>query len=283
MKKTLRAAVAALFVSATPVAAAPVQNEIMFMLDSSGGLYDSAFANWNAQIGWVQNFIDQTHRADGSNAYGIMTFAGRPSSASPAQNLTDGGVSVLHGLWAGTTNPNQVDPSTPSSEQNPADLNDFTSGITNDDFLSGHTRTTEALHFVYEQFLAFSNSTTNKYIFMLTDGGFTPGFLPADPSDGFVSQELENLRATGFSIAAVAVSGFAGIEIDNLSAMISDPSLLFSVDGSDDFSDFLPAAQVAVPAPPALALFGGGLAFLALHKRRIAGLTDPIRRHKTVT
>jgi hypothetical protein len=52
--------------------------------------------------------------------------------------------------------------------------------------------------------------------------------------------------------------------------MVSDPSLLFSVDGFDDFTDFLPAAQVAVPAPPALALFVGGLAFLAVRRRRIA-------------
>jgi opacity protein-like surface antigen len=68
MKKRLMAAAVALFVSSAPVSAAPVQNEIMFMLDSSDGPYDPAYGNWNAQIGWVQNFINQTHRADGSNA-----------------------------------------------------------------------------------------------------------------------------------------------------------------------------------------------------------------------
>lgn len=285
MKKTLRAAVAAIFVTATPVAAAPVQNEVMFMLDSSGGLYDPAFANWNAQIGWVQNFINQTHRADGSNAYGIMTFGGlNPNVYNTELNINNGGVKVLHGLWSGVTNPHPLGPAVPSSEQAPADLSDYTSGITNDDFLAraprpytaGYTRTTEALQFVYDQFLQFSDSTTNKYIFMLTDGGFTTGFLPAVPGDtsasgGFVSPVLQNLDAAGFNIAAVAVEGVSGVQQENLLAMISDHDLLYSVDGfGDDFSDFLPAAEVvAMPGPPVLAFLAVGFAVIAVRRRKI--------------
>lgn len=271
MKKILRAAVAAFLVSGTPVAsvsAAPVQNEIMFMLDSSGGLFDSAYSNWQAQIGWVQNFIDQTHRADGSNAYGIMTFAGRSSSFSPEQNITNGGVRVLHGLWPGTENPHPDGPLVPPSEQQPATLTDYTSGISNDDFLRGHTRATEALHFVYNQFQQFSSATTNKYIFMLTDGGFSSGNLPADPNAGTVSDELQALLDEDYNIAAVAIAGTSGIQFDLLEAMISDPALLFDVAGSDDFSDFLPAAQIAMPAPGAVAFLMLGLGAIALRRRR---------------
>ena len=287
MKKSLFAAVAAIFVSTSsiaPVDAAPVRNKVMFMMDSSGGLYDPAFANWAAQIGWVENFINQTHRADGSNAYGIMTFGGlNPDVYSTELNINNGSVKVLHGLWPGVTNPHPLGLAVPSSEQAPADLSDYTSGITNDDFLArsprpyaaGHTRTTEALKFLYDLFAQFSDSTTNKYIVMLTDGGFTTGFLPAVLDDtsasgvGFVSPVLQNLNAAGCNIAAVAVEGVSGVQQENLLVMISNHDLLFSVDGFDDFSDFLPAAQVAsIHAPPAMALFIGGIAFLALRKRR---------------
>lgn len=270
MRKSLRAAVAAVFISATPVAAAPVQNEIMFMLDSSGGLFDPAYNNWNSQIGWVQNFINQTHRADGSNAYGIMTFAGRSSSFTTEESINGGGIRVMHGLWSGVTNPHPNGPLNPSSEQQPTDLSDFTSGIADTDFLRGYTRATEALQFVYEQFQAFGNSGANKYIFMLTDGGFTQGYLPADPDNGTVSHTLLALLDSDFNIGAVAIAGTTGIQFDNLNAMITDPSLLFDIAGSDDFSDFLPASQVAaIHAPPAMALLIGGLAFLAARKRRI--------------
>ena len=86
---------------------------------------------------------------------------------------------------------------------------------------------------------------------MLTDGGFTTGFLPAVPDDtsasgvGSVSPVLQNLYATGFNIAAVAVEGVSGVQQENLLAMISNHDPLFSVDGFDDFPDFLSAAQVA--------------------------------------
>lgn len=269
MKKFVRAAVAAVLVSGSPVAsvsAAPVQNEIMFMLDSSGGLYDSAYSNWQAQIGWVQNFIDQTHRADGSNAYGIMTFAGLSNSHSPEQNIANGGVRVLHGLWPGTENPHPDGPMVPPSEQQPANLADYTSGISNGDFLRGYTRATEALRFVHDQFRQFSSAATNKYIFMLTDGGFTSGYLPADPT--FVSDELQALRDEDYNIAAVAISGASGIQTDLLEAMVSDPALLFSISGFDNFSDFLPTAQVAMPAPGAVAFLMLGLGAIALRRRR---------------
>ena len=126
MKKRLMAAAVALFVSSAPVSAAPVQNEIMFMLDSSGGLNDRADSNWNAQIGWVQNFINQTHRADGSNVYGSMTFAGLSSSYySYAQNIAgnglQGGAKVLHSLRPGAENPQPDGPLNPSSDLQPAD------------------------------------------------------------------------------------------------------------------------------------------------------------------
>ena len=49
---------AAFFVSRAPAQPAPVQSEIMAILDSF-------YTNWNAKMGWVQNFIDQNPRADG--------------------------------------------------------------------------------------------------------------------------------------------------------------------------------------------------------------------------
>lgn len=276
MKNSLLAAVAAIFVAVTPVAptaAAPVQNEIMFLMDSSGGLYDSAYANWNAEINWVQNFINQTHRADGSNAYGITTFSGlNPNNYSYEQNIAgngaSGGVKVLHSLWPGASNPHPDGPATPSSEQQPADLSDFTSGITNNDFLRGYTRTTDALQYVHEQFQTLGGSGTNKFIIMLTDGGFTNGFLPAD-DQGYVSPILQTLRAEGFTIATVAIDPSQS-EIGNLEAMVSDPDLLFNIAAFNDFSDFLPAAQVAVPAPAGLMFLALGAGAIVLRRRQAA-------------
>jgi len=272
MKKRLMAAAVALFVSSAPVSAAPVQNEIMFMLDSSGGLYDPAYSNWNAQIGWVQNFINQTHRADGSNAYGIMTFAGLSSSYSYVQNIAGNGlrrgVKVLHSLWPGAENPHPDGPLNPSSDQQPADLSDFTSGIANSDFLTGHTRTTDALQFVYDQFLTFGDPTANRYIFMLTDGGSSQGFESADPDTGYVSPVLQALQASDVNLAAVAIAGQTGVQTDMLNAMISDPSLLFAIDGFDDFSNFLPSSSIAMPTPASAAFLGLSAVFLMRQRRR---------------
>lgn len=269
MKKSLMAALAAFVISGTPVAAAPVQNEIMFMMDSSGGLYDPAYANWNTQINWVQNFINQTHRADGSNAYGIMTFSGlNPNNFNYQQNLNGGGVRVLHSLWAGATNPHPDGPLNPSSAQNPADLNDYTTGITDGDFLRQFTRTDDALTYVLNQFQTFSTGDTNKFIFILTDGGVTPGFEPATATT--VSPTLQAIRDSGITVGAVAVDiSASGLE-EFFDYVPSSPDLVFAVDGFNDFSDFLPEAQVAaIHAPPALALFFGGIAFLAARRRRI--------------
>lgn len=94
--------------------------------------------------------------------------------------------------------------------------------------------------------------------------------IPADPTDGSTSPELQSLQDEGFNIGAVAISGTSGIQFDNLNAMISNPALLFDITAFDDFSDFLPAAQVAVPAPSAIALFVGGLAYLAMRRRKFA-------------
>ena len=58
MKKFFAAAMAAFFVSRAPAQPAPVQSEIMAILDSF-------YTNWSAKIGWVQNFIDQTPPGDG--------------------------------------------------------------------------------------------------------------------------------------------------------------------------------------------------------------------------
>ena len=58
MKKFFAAAMAAFFVSRAPAQPAQVQSEIMAILDSF-------YTNWNANIGWVQNFIDQNPRGDG--------------------------------------------------------------------------------------------------------------------------------------------------------------------------------------------------------------------------
>ena len=58
MKKFFAAAMAAFLVSRAPAQPAPVQSEIMAILDS-------LYTNWNAKIGWVHNFIDQNSRGDG--------------------------------------------------------------------------------------------------------------------------------------------------------------------------------------------------------------------------
>ena len=214
MKKSLMAAAVALFVSSAPVSAAPVQNEIMFMLDSSGGLNDRADSNWNAQIGWVQNFINQTHRADGSNVYGSMTFAGLSSSYySYAQNIAgnglQGGAKVLHSLRPGAENPQPDGPLNPSSD-----------------------------------------------------------LQPADPDTGYVSPVLQALQASDANLAAVPIAGQTGVQTDMLNAMISDPGLLFAIDGFDDFSNFLPSSSIAMPLLASAAFLGLSAVFLMRQRRR---------------
>ncbi len=53
MKKSIIAAMAAFLISGAPVSAGPVQNEILFLMDSSGSLFDTGYVNWQAEIDWV--------------------------------------------------------------------------------------------------------------------------------------------------------------------------------------------------------------------------------------
>lgn len=250
-----------------------MQNEILFLMDSSGSIRASGadpYQYWQQQIDWVQNFVDQTHRADGSNAYGIINYSGGSSSQTVQDAAALNRMNLVYGLHNPSTDyhtGNSV-----SGAQDKASLDGFIGAMDETDFRGGFTWTTVALNLAQITFNSSTNgANTNKFIFMLTDGNISPSqYLPAAPDGSFVSPELQALQNEGVTIAGVAVKIETSNDIDTINAMISDPALLFSVTDSDDFSNFLPAAQVAVPAPPALALLFGGIAFLAVRRQRSA-------------
>jgi len=66
----------------------------------------------------------------------------------------------------------------------------------------------------------------------------------------------------------VAIAGQTGVQTDMLNAMISDPSLLFAIDGFDDFSNFLPSSSIAMPTPASAAFLGLSAVFLMRQRRR---------------
>ena len=278
MKKSLMAALAAVFVSSAPIQAAPVQNEILFLMDSSGSMFDTNYLYWQSSIDWVQNFVDQTHRADGSNAYGIINFSGGTASQT-VQNAADNNrLNLVYGL----SDPS-IDYHTGNSvpgAQDKASLDAFIGGMGSADFRGGHTWTDAALNLAHNTFLMSPNPNTNKFIFLLTDGHITPGQEPviADPGTGqatFESDTYQDLQAAGVTFSAVTVQTpqFSQSLLDQyLLPFASAPENLFSVTGTDDFSNFLPSSSVAMPAPAAAVFIGFGAIFVGLR-----------RRHKTFT
>ena len=272
MKKSLIAAFAALFMSSAPVAAGPVQNEILFLMDMSGSLRapsthpDGNFAYWQQEINFVQSFVDQTYRADGGNAYGIVHYSGSSSANTVSQSAAAGRMNLVYGL-----NDPDTDPYTGSSvsgAQDKASLDAFIGGMGPADFEGGFSWTSVALGLAQAVFDASSNGDTNKYLFILTDAlPATVGYEAADEF-GYVSPELQALRAADVTIA-VAGFNLSSSSFPFLDLVPSAPELVFDgADPQNDFTDFLPQVDVALPAPPAAAFLLLGVAALAVRRRR---------------
>lgn len=273
MKKFLMAALAAVFLSSAPTVpamAGPVQNEVLFLMDSSGSMFDSTFSKWQSSIDWVRNFVDETHRADGSNAYGIINFSGGISSQTVENVKNAGRLNLIYGLTPGMTDPLISSPDTVPGAQDKASLDGFIGAMGPADFRNGRTWTDAALQLAYETFALSGNSDTNKFIILLTDGQITTGQHPVIAENGLTTYEsstLQNIRADDIALSVVTIDPLQSDVDDYLVPLVSAPELLFAVDGFNDFSDFLPAAAVAMPGPPAFAFLILGLGAIAYRRR----------------
>lgn len=157
MKKSLIAAFTALFMSSAPVGAGPVQNEILFLMDMSGSMLapsthpDGIYAYWQQEIDFVQNFVDQTYRADGSNAYGIAHYSGSSAGNTVNSAAAAGRMNLVYG-----PNDPDTDPFTGNSvsgAQDKASLDAFIGGMGPADFEGGFSWTSVALGLAHAVFL----------------------------------------------------------------------------------------------------------------------------------
>jgi hypothetical protein len=276
MRKSLIAAFAAFFISGAPVSAAPVQNEIIFLMDMSGSMLapgthpQGQYAYWQQEIDFVQSFIDQTWRADGSNAYGIAHFSGGSSSQSLSFVAGQGRMNLVYGLQDPDTDP--YTGNAMAGAQDKASLDAFVGGMGPADFEGGFSWMDEAFGLAYQTFQNSSNGNVNRYIFLLTDGNSaTSGHevAIADPVTGVTTYEsatLQALRSEGVEIATVLVNAQLGVE-DVIGPIVSAPELIFDVNAFNDFSTFLPGSATAMVAPPAAWFMVIGLAGLAFRRR----------------
>lgn len=248
-----------------PASAGPVENEILFLMDMSGSMAassghpDGIYAYWLQEIAFVQNFIDQTHRADGGNAYGIIHFSGGTSSQTVEQAAQNGRMNLVYGLTDPDTDFHTGN-SVPGA-QDKASLDAFVGGMGPADFEGGLSWNAAALDLALKTFALSPNTGTNRYIFFLTDGEpATSGFELTDPGTGYVSPELQQAQAEDITIAAVGFDITSDLTF--FESVPSSPDLFFDGAGSNDFSDFLPDSSVtaSIPAPPVWAFLLGGLA-----------------------
>ncbi len=281
MKKILAAAVTAVLAWPAPAQAAPVQNEILFLMDSSGSMFDTGYAKWQSSIDWVRNFVDQTHRADGSNAYGIINFSGGSASQSVAQVAAANRMNLVYGTGTPSTDFYTGNP-VPGA-QDKASLDAFIGGMGPADFRGGFTWTDEALTLAYNTFQTSPNISTNRFIFLLTDGSITSGHYPVIASGGatiFESDTLQAIRSDDISLSVVTFDPLITDLQDYLAPLVSAPGLLLSVNDLVDFNEILPPAAVtAMPAPVTVAFLALGVAFFAVRNRKSA---PRARRHKNV-
>ena len=131
--------------------------DLIFILDSSGSLYDNGYDNWQAEIDFAKAVVNQS--LPGDARVGLINFSGCGSLYDFDACRVNGKLVKMWGLNAYGT-PNDQD--AVYSRFSDVNSSDFTAG--------GRTWTNEAFSMALTEFQVNSSAEHSKMIIFLTDG-----------------------------------------------------------------------------------------------------------------
>jgi len=168
--------------------------DIIFMIDSSGSVYDDEYKNWQYELDLVYDIVDNVIPSNSRVA--LINFSGCGSGFTFEQCQEQGRFQQMFHL---------------STYGSPNDLDAVLSSIDaigSDDFLGGYTWTEEALSLALSEFTINSTADADKMIVLITDGEPYPlneGHNPCQSSTGYLSPTVQSLRDLGVAIVTVGI------------------------------------------------------------------------------
>ena len=133
-----------------------VMLDLIFILDSSGSVYDNGYDNWQAEIDFVKAVVN--HSLPTNARVGLINFSGCGSNKDFDDCRANGKLKKMWGLNDFGT-PNDHDA-----------VYNRISQITYLDFNGGYTWTDQALYLALTEFQGNSSAEHAKMIILLTDG-----------------------------------------------------------------------------------------------------------------
>jgi len=168
--------------------------DIIFIVDSSGSIYDDGYKNWENELELVYDIIDNVLPLN--SKVGLINFSGCGSSFTFQQCRDLGRLKKMIGL---------NDNGAPNDLQAVLSIID---AIDEDDFNGGYTWIEEALHIALTEFNAKSTADHSKMIILLSDGEPYPydqGHGPCESSTNYVSPTLTSLKELNVEIITVGI------------------------------------------------------------------------------
>jgi len=191
--------------------------ELIFVVDSSGSVYNDGYVNWGLEIATVKDVINTTLPYNSSRV-GLINFSGCGDSFTVEQCKAQNRLKRMFGLDTFGTPFNNL-----SAVYNRVNK------INSSDFNGGYTWTDQALEIALEEFKNYSLNETNtdKLIVLITDGepypyNQDPPHEPCKASTGYVSKTLMDLRELNVKIIAVGIGVTPSVIDDFFTCIVND-------------------------------------------------------------
>jgi len=193
--------------------------DLIFILDSSGSVYDDGYDQWQTEIDFASFIVANSLPSDSRVA--TIVFGGCGPETSRAECEDNGKLRLLWGLEDGSQSV----------------ANDAFAAMNSSDFTAGFTWTREALEMALREFEAASTADRAKRIIILSDGEPFPhndGHEPCATSTGYVSTTLSALQTMGVDILGVGIDVTQSIIDEYFECLVTDFEANFFY--ADDFS-----------------------------------------------
>ena len=233
-------------------AGAAVTTEIVIVLDSSGSVYDSLYANWTAELDFARDLIDDHYRPDGSVAFGLINYSG-DGQADYQGDIDAGRLKTEFGLLDYTSK---------------ADYLNYVGSMGESDFFRGFSHLDHALQMAANLFDASGRTGVDRYIVLFCDNGPYP--MPNDPpyqsadSMGYVSDTLLGLRAGGVGISIISMTTDSDTFDDYILPVAESSQYAINLTSYAEALDYETQADsllLPIPEPATMSLMAlGGLA-----------------------
>jgi len=169
--------------------------DLIFILDSSGSVYDEQYINWQSEIDFAKSIVNNS--LPRNTKIGAINFSGCGPSYDFEQCKAQNRLKKMWGLNTyGVPYNDQQAVYDRFAAMGPADFN------------SGTTWTDSALSIALNEFNGNGSAYREKMVILVTDGQpypYNQGHEPCKNSTGYISPTLASLRALGTTIIAIGI------------------------------------------------------------------------------